>query len=645
VSWIIAENIEQAFGANEVFRGVSFRVGPEDRIGLVGPNGEGKTTLLRIMAGLLDSTRGQVHRRKNLRIGYLPQTPPALEGTTIRGAMVAVFAEVQRLELELHELADRLTGSGNHEELLKQYGAMQHQFETMGGYNYTTRIEQVMSGLGFVGEMADRPLDKLSGGQRTRVHLGTLLLQEPELLMLDEPTNHLDLDSVEWLEFWLRSFAGALIVVSHDRYFLDHVTNDTWEVAGGGLETYHGAYRHYLVQREERHKERMRRWEAQQEYVTKTEEFIAQHLAGQRSKEAQGRRTRLQRFLRDEGIARPEDRPTISLSLRATGRTGDYVYRAENLAVGYTPGAALLNVEKLEVERGQRIAIVGPNGIGKTTLMRTLLGELLPLGGTVRVGANVVPGYLSQTHGELDPASTALDSVMSAAVGLKEEAVRSLLGRLLLTGEDVFKKICELSGGQRSRVLLARLVVGSVNVLMLDEPTNHLDIPSCETIQEVLQGFDGTVLFVSHDRYLIQAVATDIWAVEDGRVTALCGGWEEYLLWRAARREQGSAAANAAETEGGLSESGASREERKADHREARKKANRLQSLRSRHEALETEIEKLEKSLEELMRQVTAASQAGDLAAVERHGAEYQAQEERLKVLWAEWAEVGGQIE
>jgi ATP-binding cassette subfamily F protein 3 len=645
VSWIIAENIEHAFGANEVFRGVSFRVGPEDRIGLVGPNGEGKTTLLRIMAGLLDSTRGQVHRRRNLRIGYLPQTPPALAGTTIRGAMLAVFDDLLRLEQELHELADRLAASGNQEDLLRQYGAMQQRFEALGGYNYNTRIAQVLSGLGFDGELAERPLEKLSGGQRTRVHLGTLLLQDPELLMLDEPTNHLDLDSVEWLEYWLRSFAGALIVVSHDRYFLDHVTSDTWEVGGAGLETYHGSYRQYLVQREERHKERRRRWEAQQEYVAKTEEFIAQHLAGQRSKEAQGRRTRLQRFLRDEGIERPDDRQTISLSLRAAGRTGDFVYRAENLAVGYRPGAPLLSVERLEVERGQRIAIVGPNGIGKTTLMRTLLGELLPLAGAIRVGANVVPGYLSQTHGELDPARTALESVMSAAAGVKEEAVRSLLGRLLLTGEDVFKKIGELSGGQRSRVLLARLVVGSVNVLMLDEPTNHLDIPSCETIQEVLQGFDGTVLFVSHDRYLIQAVATDIWAIEGSGVTALCGGWEDYLLWRTARREQGSVAALAAEGEAGMTESGASRAERKADHREARRKSNRLQGLRARHEALESEIETLEQKLAELTRQVTSASQAGDLAAVERHGAEYQAKEERLKGLWEEWAEVGGQIE
>ena len=636
---IIADNIWQSFGAQEVLRNISFRLSPADRIGVVGPNGEGKTTLLRLMAGLVEPTGGTVHRRRGLRIGYLPQAPPALEGSTVYEAMLRVFDDLRRMEQDLARLASRLAAAGpGHEDVLRQYGVLQSRLEVLGGHSYTTRIEQVLTGLAFDRPMWDRPLTQLSGGECTRAALATLLLRDPQLLMLDEPTNHLDLDSVEWLEHWLKSFRGALVVVSHDRYFLDHVTADTWEVSFGGLETYRGAYRAYLTQRAERHKERRRVWEAQQEYVAKTKEFIARHLSGQRTKEAQGRRTRLERFLRDEAIVKPPEHREITLRLSAEQRTGNLVLRTGPLEVGYEPGRPLVTVDEgLEVTRGQRVALVGPNGAGKTTLLRTLLNELVPLAGEVRHGARVDIGYLSQAQRELDPSSTVLQAVMADAQCTELEA-RSLLGSLLLSGDDAFKRVADLSGGERSRVVLARLVLRKANVLMLDEPTNHLDIPSREIIQSVLQGFDGTALFVSHDRYLIEAVATDVWAVADGRVWLIPGGWGEFLRWRSARRgESAKVKRQATERPGG-------RQERSAEEGRTRKPSNRERQLMRRQEKTEAEIEALEGELAALMEQVSAAGEAADLPRVEELSRTYQQRDGHLKEMWAEWERLGEQL-
>jgi ATP-binding cassette, subfamily F, member 3 len=631
MSLIIAEHVTHAYAEVEILHNVSFRVGESARIGVVGPNGEGKSTLLHIAAGLLEQTSGSVHRSRGLRISFLPQDPPALEGTTVHGAMLDVFAHVHRLEADLHALAERMSDDDS-PELIERYGAMQAQLEAAGGYDVSTRIEQVLTGLAIPREMWDRALSTLSGGERTRAYLATLLLADPDVLLLDEPTNHLDMDSVEWLERWLASFRGALVVVSHDRYFLDRVTDQTWEVSATSLEAYRGAYSEYLPKREERRQERLSLWQSQQEHIRKTQEFIDRNLAGQRTKEAQGRRKRLERFLRDEAIPRPPSHRTIGLSLPAGRRTGDLVLRAENLTVGYDADTPLVAAEQLEVRRTQRIAIVGANGAGKTTLLRTLQLDLAPLAGTIRHGANVDISFLSQTHAELDAGATALQAVRAA--GASDEQARSLLGALLLSGDDALKAIAELSGGQRSRIVLARLVAAGANVLMLDEPTNHLDIPSTEILQDVLRRFDGTVLFVSHDRYLVQAVATDIWAIEGGQVRIVRGGWENYLRWRDEQRGRSSSPAR-----------DDAKEQRKADYRSARKQTNQLQRLRRRHEQLEEQIETVEAELTSLQDDISTASESGDMAGIESLGQTYQQQDAHLKALWDEWEQVGEELE
>ena len=638
MSQVIGENVCHAFGDRQVLKNVSFYLGEADRVGLVGPNGEGKTTLLKVIGGMLDPTTGTVHRARGVRFGYLPQESPALQDATIHDAALDVFADLGRMEAELHAMADRLAAGGEPPDLLNRYGTLQADFEVRGGYRYPQRIEQILTGLAFPREMWDRPLAQLSGGQRTRVVLATLLLQDPDILLLDEPTNHLDLDSIGWLEEWLSAFRGAIIVVSHDRYFLDRVTTTTWEIAFGALETYRGSYGKYVPQREQRHKERQRRYEAQQEFIRKTEEYIRRNVTAARVDVAQGRKTRLARFLRDEAMERPQEHQAMHLHLEAGARTGDLVLRARGLSVGYDPATPLLAVEELTVNRGDRVAILGANGTGKTTLLRTLIGQIMPLAGEVQLGAKVDVGYMSQTQDELPADSSALDCVMAAGdKTLTPHRVRTLLGMLLLSGDDAFKPVGRLSGGQQSRVALARLVVQGASVLALDEPTNHLDIPSTEVIQNVLQQFDGAVLFVSHDRYLVQAVATHIWAIDGREVRCLLGGWKAYLRWRKERRSQTDAASPDDEKTARIR----LYKERKALEREARRRANQLARLKARHEAIEAEIQTIEADLAKRLAEISAAGEAGDLARVESLGREYQERQTRLQALWAEWEQVG----
>lgn len=637
MSLIIGTQISHAYEGHQVLRNVSFRVGPEDRIAVIGPNGEGKSTLLRILCRELESTGGKLQWASNVRMGYLPQTPPAADDTTIYECMLQAVEELRAMERELHEAAEQVSASGDDDRVLRRYASLQSQFEAMGGYDFSLRIEQVLTGLAFPKEMWQRPLSQLSGGQRTRAYLGSLLVRQCDVLALDEPTNHLDMASVEWLENYLKSFGGALLVVSHDRYFLDNVTTQTWEVAFTDLEQYPGSYSHYVVERDRRHLEQMRRWEAQQQYIRETQEFIARHLAGQRTKEAQGRRTRLERYMRDEAIPRPPHHQRIHVSLPSPMRTGDVVLAASDLLVGYAAGTPIASARALDIQRGDRVAIVGANGSGKTTLLKALQGDLDVLGGTVRWGSKVLVGTLSQTHSELDEQATAVEAVMSAGAGCSELQARNILGTMLLSGDDAFKLTCELSGGQRSRVLLARLAVQQANVLLLDEPTNHLDIASTEVMQEALRTFEGTIVFVSHDRWLIQALATQIWEVRDGQVNAIPGNWDDYQLWRQRRQEDTGRGRPASTMDNG---SGA-----KVRHAEARKRANLLQRLEKRHGELEQQIEDAESKLSELNEHISLAGQAGDVAEVERTGQAYVEQQGLLKTLWAEYEQVHEQLE
>jgi ATP-binding cassette subfamily F protein 3 len=651
MSLLVATELSKAYGGYDVFERVDLRIESGDRIGFVGANGAGKTTLLRILAGAEAPTNGTIQRRRGLTIGYLPQDPPLPGALTLYEAMASVFAPLLAQGTELrqmeHRLAEAAARNGEeYELLLEAYGQAQTAFEVAGGYDYETRIAKVLGGLGFNEEDYPKLLAQLSGGERTRALLAQLLLQEPESLLLDEPTNHLDLEAVEWLEEVLLRWKGALVIVAHDRYFLDKVATRIWDMEFGRLKAYRGNYSHYRQQREALRERQNREWEAQQEFVADTEEFIRRNLAGQRTREAQGRRTRLERFLNDEAIERPHQSKQIRLGLTTQIRSGDLVLATKDLMVGYDQ--PLFRSPDLEIRRGDRVALIGPNGAGKTTLLKTILGQLAPLAGKVRFGASVEIGYLAQAQAGLRGDQSVLDAILDIR-NLPISQARNFLGQFLFSGDDVYRPVSTLSGGERSRVALARLTLQGANFLLLDEPTNHLDLASQEILEDVLRQFPGTVLLVSHDRYLVQALATHIWRVAGDELRAYKGNYDEYLRQRAAEQEsapEGNAAPIEIVSEESVAVQRASTW-RKGGSDLERERAREERRLRQAAEkqaeqaaAIEAEIHALEGRLDTLSVELEAASLAGDVARVHNLGLRYQATDAELHRLLAAWMEL-----
>ncbi|MBE2269278.1 MAG: ABC-F family ATP-binding cassette domain-containing protein, partial [Anaerolinea sp.] len=477
MSLIVGSNLAKEFGADEVFSGVNIEVPHKARIALVGPNGAGKTTLLSILIGLDTPSDGTVSRVKKLKIGWLPQRPELYGDHTIHQEMLSAFADLRAMEDELARLETALADAAQHDQVMAQYGELQEKFEAAGGYTYEQRIKTVLHGLSFKPEDYGRRIGQLSGGQKTRVMLGRLLLEAPDVLALDEPTNHLDIDAVEWLEGFLNEFEGAVIVVSHDRYFMDAVAQTVWELDFGSLESYRGNYSAYVNQRDERHERMLKEYEAQQEFIAKEIDYIRRNLAGQNTKQAQGRRTRLERLKRAGGImTRPRRRETMHLRLGAVMRSGDRVLATKNVAVGY-PERTLFQSPDIFLRRGEVAALIGANGVGKSTFVKTIIGDLQPRAGELRLGTGVKIGYFAQAHELLNEQNSILDEIQTVKPMPISEA-RNLLAQFLFQGDDVFRPISTLSGGERGRVALAKLALAGANFLLLDEPTNHLDIAS-----------------------------------------------------------------------------------------------------------------------------------------------------------------------
>src|SRR6266704_267217 len=636
--------VGKSFGAERVFAGVSFQIDEQDRIGLVGPNGAGKSTLLNLLAGREEPDEGTIARNRNLRIGYLTQHTDFHPHNTLREEMLTVFAEVQAWERAINELALQLeatsTGDNNaaHEELLQRYDELQTRFEHAGGYTYEHRVSQVLDGLGFAREQQESPIMNLSSGQQTRAALGKLLLQEPDLLLLDEPTNHLDLVALEWLETYLSDWKHAMVVVAHDRYFLDKIVSRTIEMAFGRIEEYPGNYTRYLHLREERMERRLREYAAQQEHISRTEEFIRRYKAGQRSREARGRQKLLNRL---ERVERPRDFPEMHFEFSPVVDSGQLVLSTQKLAVGYAnPGsepATLVHVADLELLRGDRVGLLGPNGSGKTTLLRTIIGELQPIGGHVYPGRNVRIGYYSQTHSRLNAQRTIVDEIRQVSA-LSEEGARSFLGRFLFTGDDVFKPIGALSGGERSREALALLTLQGSNFLVLDDPTNHLDLQSRQFLEEVLGEFEGTMLFVSHDRYFIDSLATKIWVIEDGVLIPYWGNYTDYRTRKRPIVLDVPAAPN--DNRKGLPAAPTAPKRHASPARSGGKRVERLKVRTV--EDVEREIEKVEARVKMVEETLNEAALNGDAARLTQLSAEYEQLRAQSDILLAEWERLAG---
>jgi ATP-binding cassette, subfamily F, member 3 len=649
--------VGKSFGAERIFDGVSFQIDEHDRIGLVGPNGAGKSTLLNLLAGREEPDEGHIAMARNLRIGYLTQTTDFQPHNTLREEMLTVFAEVRNWEQELNELAIELEAatatadSALHDQLLQRYDDLQTRFEHAGGYTYENRVAQVLDGLGFTREQQEAPVMNLSGGQQTRAALGKLLLQEPDLLLLDEPTNHLDLAALEWLETYLANWKNAMVVVAHDRYFLDKIVSRTIEMAFGRIEEYPGNYTKYIHLREERMERRLREYEAQQVHIARTEEFIRRYKAGQRSREARGRQKLLNRL---ERVERPQDFPEMRFEFNPIIDSGQIVLSTQKLSVGYTeepnvPGQSteptvLVRVADLELLRGDRAGLVGPNGSGKTTLLRTIIGELPPIGGHVYPGHNVRIGYYSQTHSRLDTQRTILDEIRQVSA-LSEEGARTFLGRFLFTGDDVFKPIAALSGGERSRVALALLTLQGSNFLVLDEPTNHLDLQSRQFLEEVLGEFEGTLLFVSHDRYFIDSLATKLWVIDDGVLIPYMGNYTDYrtrkrpIVLDVPARTSDNGKPTLSPATKRIERSPGASEARVISKKSAKPKVPRAPKART-IEDVEREIEKAEARMKMVEEALAQAALKADAAKLTQLSTEYDQAKQASDELLAEWEQL-----
>lgn len=629
MSLVSSSNLGVSYGAQDVFFDVSFVIPREAKIALVGPNGSGKTTLLRLIGGQEAPNKGVVRRAQAIRIGYLPQQADRLldDRSTLWEAMLEVFSHLLARSAELERLEAAMADSSPPDGVLEQYGRTLERFERDGGYTYHARIQQVLAGLGFSKGDTHAPIGQLSGGQKTRALLARLLLEEPDLLLLDEPTNHLDLDGVEWLENYLAAWPGAVVVVAHDRAFLDSFATQVWDLAWGRLEEYRGNYTAYVEQKEARVVRQQALYERQQEFITRTETFIRRNIAGQRTREAQGRRKRLDRL---ERIREPRRYRPMHFALDRADRSGDLVLGLYDLIVGYEPALPLVAAEEFELRRGETVALLGPNGCGKTSLVRTVLGEVPPLGGSVRIGASVQVGYLAQGHTNLDLDGSVLDTIVDAG-DLRISEAREYLGPYRFSGNDVFKRVGDLSGGEQARVALAVLVLQGANFLILDEPTNHLDIPSQELFEQALADFDGTVLMVTHDRYLIRALAHRIWAIQEGQLQDFTS-YGTYRDEQSNRRQRSASSKRNRGKDPGKSGRTGSRTGRGESRWEVEQRA-------ARRAQLEAEIHELEDRQAELARELEVASQRQAVDRVRGLGEEYGEVERRLDELLADWTE------
>ena len=525
----------KSFGVRQVFSNVSFEIKEGDRIALVGPNGAGKSTLLKCILGIEELDEGQVVMSPVASIGYLQQDVN-LGDASLAEEIETAWEDVHALENKLQELTTYLETHEASESDLQRLDYLQNRLEWLGGYDYEQKTKRIVYGLGFTDEDLYKPANAFSGGQKTRINLAKALVRSPDFLFLDEPTNHLDMEMLEWLEGYLSSYRGGILIVSHDRYFMDRIVTGVVELDHHKATTYRGNYSRYVAQREERLKADTIAYEKQQEYIKKTEEYIDKYRAGIKSKMARGRQSQLNRL---ERLEAPETSHSLDFKFPPAAMSADKVLVLDHVSIGYKTDNPIIDDVSVVVRRGESVALIGPNGAGKSTMVKAIVGELFPTEGHIDIGNRVQVGYFSQEHEELNDRWQVVDEIINH-YNFTEEKARNVLGSFLFKGDDVFKLVGDLSGGERARLALLKLFLQGDNFLILDEPTNHLDVPTREIVERALQQFGGTCFIISHDRYFLDQVSTRTLVLENKGLTEYLGN---YSYYKAKLKEQQDIAA------------------------------------------------------------------------------------------------------
>lgn len=632
--------VTKSYGAQDVLRGASLQINPGEHVGLVGRNGAGKTTIFRLISQEETPDSGDVVRAKGLRLGLLTQHVHFEAGSTVHESALAAFGRLQQIEHEMHELEHRMADAMDDlEAVLERYSDLQLEFEREGGFEYAAKAEAILQGLGFDRETWQLETNKLSGGQQNRLGLARLLLAEPDVLLLDEPTNHLDVAAVEWLEEFLQTYPSAYVIISHDRYFLDRTSKRIIEIESGRAVSYTGNYSAFLIEREERREAQQRAYDNQQHLIAKTEEFIRKNLAGQKTKQAKARRNMLQRMDRVEAVR--ADQSAGNFRLQDVERAGTQVLIVNEVDVGY-PGVTLARDINFTLQRGECLGIIGPNGSGKTTFVKTVLGKLSPLAGELRWGTKTEIGYYAQQLDDLDDRNEIIMELRRVAASTATAGeLRSFLAKFLFTGDDVYKHVRDLSGGEKGRLALAKLIYSSVNVLVLDEPTNHLDIPSRESLESALDAYPGTIITISHDRFFLDRVATQILALDGvGGAEHFNGDYTEYHDWKAAQKLEAAEALRSEAKKESVAQQPAAGQKNSPRQQSAR--TNKKQPIRE-PKAIEAEIGEAEKNLALLSEQLSLPDVARDPDRLKSVSAKYEQADAHLRQLYEEWERVAAE--
>lgn len=640
------QQVARYFGADTLFENVSLDVSDNSRIALVGRNGVGKSTLLKMIIGNESPDAGQITKKKGLTIGYLAQNTGLESDKTIYAEMLSVFERLQIMEKNLHEMEAKIADPGAdhsssaYSQLLNQYDQLLHDFEEQNGYGYEAEVRSVLHGFHFEQEDYDRKISSLSGGQKTRLALAKLLLEQRDLLILDEPTNHLDIDTLTWLEGYVQNYKGALLIVSHDRYFLDRIVNEVYEISHHHSSYYKGNYSAYIDQKAERLRQDWKNYEKQQAEISKLEDFVNKNLVrASTTKRAQSRRKQLEKM---ERLERPEgDEKGPHFKFTADSQSGNIVLTVKDAAIGYD-GRIISSPINIDLRKNQVMAIVGPNGIGKSTLLKSVLGQIPFVKGSSEFGTNVKVGYYDQEQHNLHDKKTVLNELWDDHPTTPEKDIRSILGSFLFIGDDVSKVVHNLSGGEKARLLLTKLAMKHDNFLILDEPTNHLDIDSKEVLENAVMDFNGTVLFVSHDRYFINKVATCVLEIAPQGSTLYLGDYDYYLEKKA---EQEEIAAAKSTTETPIENSPKEVSTGKVNYQHGKERQKQERRLKRSVEEFEQLVEKLDAQKNDLENQMSSPENYNDLEKMGELQAKLQEISKKLAEAEENWEQASMELE